>query len=100
MRSRSPSAIAATALSPVSQPAFSSARKCVGLERQPFQRELADRLCSAGLATHRGNTRACFHIWDNARIENPIFCHALQRTTEVRRATQAAQTKLRSPELV
>src|SRR5260370_34261994 len=35
-----------------------------------------------------------------ARIENPIFCHALQRTTEVRRATQAAQTKLRSPELV
>ena len=57
-------------------------------------------LCSAGLATHRGNTRACFHIWDNARIENPIFCHALQRTTEVRRATQAAQTKLRSPELV
>jgi hypothetical protein len=29
-----------------------------------------------------------------------FFCHALQRTTEVRQATQAAQTKLRSPELV
>jgi hypothetical protein len=30
-------------------------------------------LCSAGLATHRGNTRACFHIWDNCTDRKSNF---------------------------